>query len=81
MASVVVDVDRLNDLRQGQQGFVLCPFHADTRPSLHVDPEKDVYHCFVCGAQGGVKDFLERSGQDWREVKRDRLRHANGVLA
>ena len=80
MASVVVDVDRLNDLRQGQQGFVLCPFHADTRPSLHVDTEKDVYHCFVCGAEGGVKDFLERSGQDWREVKRDRIRRANGVL-
>ena len=81
MQGVVTDVDRLNDVRQGSQGFVLCPFHADTRPSLHVDPENDVYHCFVCGAEGGVTDFLERSGQDWREVRRDRIRVANGVSA
>ena len=81
MAGVVTDVDRLDDVRRGQQAFVLCPFHSDTRPSLHVDPEGDVFCCFVCGAQGGVKDFIERAGLDWREVKRDRIRRANGVPA
>ena len=81
MASVVVDVDRLEDLRLGQQAFLTCPFHNDAHPSLHVDPESNRWYCFPCGIGGGVKDFIERAGLDWREVKRDRLRDANGVLA
>ena len=81
MAPVVADVDRLGDLRLGQQAFLTCPFHSDAHPSLHVDPESDRWYCFPCGVGGGVKDFLERSGQDWREVRRDRIRQANGVPA
>jgi DNA primase len=31
----------------------ICPFHADTKPSLRVNIEKGAYRCMVCGARGG----------------------------
>ncbi len=46
----------------------LCPFHTDKHPSLMFNVRRNSYHCFVCGAKGGVidlvmnvlhKDFLE----------------------
>ena len=36
---------------------VLCPFHTDTKPSLHI--YHDGYHCFVCGAHGDAIDFVQ----------------------
>ena len=38
-----------------------CPFHADGTPSFKVDPERQEFHCFGCGAHGDALDFLERS--------------------
>ena len=38
----------------------LCPFHQDTRPSFRVNLEKQVFHCFGCGAKGNVLDFVSR---------------------
>ena len=32
---------------------VLCPFHDDTRPSLNMNPAKNVWSCLVCGNRGG----------------------------
>ena len=37
-------------------GKMLCPFHADTTPSLHVYSAN--FHCFVCGAHGDHIDWL-----------------------
>jgi hypothetical protein len=37
-------------------GKILCPFHDDTTPSLHV--YGDHYHCFACGAHGDHIDWL-----------------------
>ncbi len=32
----------------------LCPFHNDSRPSLDIDPKRQRYKCWSCGAHGDV---------------------------
>lgn len=39
---------------------ILCPFHADTNPSMHIYAGDRDYHCFVCGQGGDVIDFVMR---------------------
>ena len=31
----------------------ICPFHADTKPSLRINIERGAYRCMSCGARGG----------------------------
>ena len=40
----------------------LCPFHADSNPSLNIVMKKEVdyFHCVVCGAGGDITKFVER---------------------
>lgn len=45
-------------LRSGDQ-YYLCPFHADHRPSLHIDAEGCRFYCFGC-ARGGGSGRLRR---------------------
>ena len=44
----------------GRNGKALCPFHSDHRPSMQVYPNDGGFHCFVCGANGSVIDFIQR---------------------
>lgn len=45
---------------RGREYLGLCPFHDDHRPSMHVVPAKQIFHCFVCGAGGDVFTFVQR---------------------
>ena len=45
---------------QGKQYVGQCPFHDDTHPSLSVNPDKGVFHCFGCGAAGDSLAFVMR---------------------
>ena len=47
----------------------LCPFHADSHPSLSFRVNKNTYRCFVCGASGGTIDLvMHYLGKDFREA-------------
>lgn len=35
-----------------------CPFHNEKTPSFVVTPDKQLYHCFGCGAGGNVVNFI-----------------------
>ncbi|MDO4551063.1 MAG: CHC2 zinc finger domain-containing protein [Planctomycetia bacterium] len=36
----------------------LCPWHDDSSPSLQVNPERQVYRCWVCNVGGDVFSFI-----------------------
>jgi len=41
------------------QGVALCPFHEDNRPSLSIDAQTGLFHCFGCDAKGDVIEFYK----------------------
>ena len=44
--------------QKGRNLLGLCPFHAETKPSFTVAPDKGIFYCFGCGAGGNVISFL-----------------------
>ena len=45
-------------IKKGRNYFGLCPFHSEKTPSFSVAPDKQIYHCFGCGAGGNVFSFI-----------------------
>jgi DNA primase len=46
--------------RAGRHLKACCPFHQEKTPSFMVQPERQMFHCFGCGAGGDVFSFLMR---------------------
>lgn len=44
--------------RSGDRYSGLCPFHKEDTPSFNISAEKQLYHCFGCGAGGNVINFI-----------------------
>lgn len=56
----IVDViDRRVKLKKtGKNYSARCPFHDEKTPSFSVNPEKQFYYCFGCGAGGNALGFV-----------------------
>lgn len=44
--------------KAGKYYRTLCPFHTEKSPSFYVSQDRQIYHCFGCGASGSVITFL-----------------------
>lgn len=44
--------------RSGSNYTGLCPFHGEKTPSFNVNPGREIFHCFGCGAGGNIFSFL-----------------------
>lgn len=44
--------------KKGSNHWGCCPFHNEKTPSFAVSGQKQMYHCFGCGAGGNVFTFL-----------------------
>lgn len=65
--------------RAGSTFRANCPFHQEKTPSFHVNPSRQTYHCFGCGAHGTVFRFLmEHEHLDFVSVVR-RLAERAGI--
>ena len=47
--------------KRGKNYLGHCPFHSEKDPSFTVSNEKQIFHCFGCGASGSVFDFVMRT--------------------
>jgi len=56
-----VDVigEHMSLAKKGREMVGLCPFHDDHRPSLYVNPAKQIFKCFACAAGGSVFTFVQ----------------------
>lgn len=70
-ADLIDEVRKRNDIvdviseyvtlkRAGKNYKALCPFHSEKTPSFIVSPDKQIFHCFGCGAGGDVIGFIMR---------------------
>ena len=59
-AADIVEVisDHVSLKQTGRSFKALCPFHPEKTPSFVVSREKQIFHCFGCGAGGNVINFI-----------------------
>jgi DNA primase len=93
----VVDVigSYLQLKRAGNTFRALCPFHKEKTPSFHVNPQRQIFHCFGCGKGGDVFKFVmeyenvdfgaaarilaQRAGVHLEFAESGRERHPDGI--
>ncbi len=49
----------INLEKRDKNWFGVCIFHDEKTPSFAVFPEKNTFHCFGCGVNGDVSDFIK----------------------
>ncbi|MBE5223386.1 toprim domain-containing protein [Pectobacterium sp. A113-S21-F16] len=67
-------------VKHGKDFVVLCPFHQEKTPSCVISPEKNLYHCFGCGAGGSVLDWVMKTEGMSLHRAADRLRAELGSV-
>ena len=82
--------------KKGTSLVGLCPFHADSKPSMNVSDAKGMFKCFACGAGGDaitfVKDFTKvdfvealkdiagKLGLPFEEYQKEKKKNAKNYL-
>jgi DNA primase len=57
--------------RRGRKWVGLCPFHTEKTPSFTIDDDKQLYHCFGCGAGGDIFSLvMEKESLNFPEALR-----------
>lgn len=54
------DVAERYGLTVNRMHKAVCPFHNDTKPSMHIYDGKRGWYCFVCNQGGDVIDFVSK---------------------
>lgn len=55
--------------KSGKSYTACCPFHNEKTPSFHIDRDKQLFHCFGCGASGNFVQLVMRlEGLDYRDA-------------
>lgn len=78
----IVDVigSYFNLQRSGGAFKATCPFHKEKTPSFHVNPQRQIFHCFGCGKGGDVFRFvMDYEGVDFMGAIK-LLAHKAGVV-
>ncbi|TFH75204.1 DNA primase [Gammaproteobacteria bacterium LSUCC0112] len=58
-ADIVEVIDKRVKLKKtGKNYSACCPFHQEKTPSFSVEPDKQFYYCFGCGAAGNALGFV-----------------------
>ena len=67
---IVEVIDRRVKLKKAGKNYsACCPFHEEKTPSFSVNPERQFYHCFGCGAGGNALGFvMDYERLDFREA-------------
>lgn len=65
----LIEASGISLQKQGKDLAGCCPFHKDDTASLIVTPAKNLWHCFGCGAGGGVIDWtMKKNGVSFRHA-------------
>ena len=65
----LIDASGIKLEKRGRDLIGACPFHQDATPSLTVTPDKNLFHCFGCGAAGGPIDWvMKKNGVSFRHA-------------
>lgn len=49
--------------KRGANYLAICPFHHDTKPSLTINEQKNIWKCFACGESGDVISFVMKQSK------------------
>ena len=91
-SEIIEEVRQANDIveviaqyitlkRSGRNYFGICPFHNEKSPSLSVSPDRQIFHCFGCGAGGDVFSFVSKiNGMNFYETIQTLAERANITL-
>jgi DNA primase len=66
-------------ISQGGSSKVVCPFHREKSPSLIINNDKGIWHCFGCGAGGDVFAFVTQIENITKKEALEKLAKKAGV--